>query len=119
LLPSTRRLIRDETISAMKTGVVIVNTARGPIIDEAALVRGLESGKIGSVGLDVFENEPTIHPGLLSNGRAVLLPHIGTMTVDTQKKMEVLVIDNVKSAITKGTLLTRVPDIKPQPVSKL
>jgi glyoxylate reductase len=58
LLPSTRGLINDKTIATMKKGVVIVNTARGPIIDEAALVRGLDSGKISSVGLDVFERSP-------------------------------------------------------------
>ncbi|KAH7367034.1 D-isomer specific 2-hydroxyacid dehydrogenase [Plectosphaerella cucumerina] len=119
LLPSTRGLINDKTIATMKKGVVIVNTARGPIIDEAALVRSLDSGKISSVGLDVFEKEPAILPGLLNNPRAVLLPHIGTMTVDTQKKMEVLVIDNVKSALSHGKLLTKVPDVGTPPISKL
>ncbi|KAH6695334.1 D-isomer specific 2-hydroxyacid dehydrogenase [Plectosphaerella plurivora] len=119
LLPSTRGLINDKTIATMKKGVVIVNTARGPIIDEAALVRGLDSGKISSVGLDVFEKEPAILPGLLDNPRAVLLPHIGTMTVDTQKKMEVLVIDNVKNALSQGKLLTKVPDVGTPPASKL
>jgi D-3-phosphoglycerate dehydrogenase len=96
-----------------------VNTSRGPIIDEAALVKGLESGKISSVGLDVFEKEPTIQPGLLNNPRAVLLPHTGTMTVDMQRKMEVLVIDNVKSAPSAGKLLTKVPDVCTRPPSKL
>jgi len=119
LLPSTRGLISDKAISLMKKGAVIVNTARGPIIDEEALVRGLESGKLSSVGLDVFENEPKIHPGLLGSSRAILLPHVGTMTVDTQRKMEVLVIDNVKSALSTGKLLTKVPDVGTPQTSKL
>jgi D-3-phosphoglycerate dehydrogenase len=119
LLPSTRGLINDKTIATMKKGVVIVNTARGAIIDEAALVRGLDSGKISSVGLDVFEKEPAILPDLLNNPRPVLLPHIGTITVDTQKEMEVLVIENIKSALSHGKLLTKIPDVGTPPISKL
>ncbi|PHH92622.1 hypothetical protein CDD83_6549 [Cordyceps sp. RAO-2017] len=111
--PATKGLIGANELEAMKDGVIIVNTARGPIIDEAALVRSLESGKVRSVGLDVYEKEPEIHPGLLAHPGAVLLPHIGTATVDTQKRMEVLVIDNVKSAVTQGKLLTPVPEQRP------
>lgn len=66
----------------MKQGVVIINTARGPIIDEQALVDALESGKVWSCGLDVYENEPTVHPGLIAHPRAMLLPHLGTYTVE-------------------------------------
>lgn len=108
--PATIGLLNDAAFAQMKNGVIIVNTARGPIIDEAALVRNLESGRVYSVGLDVYEQEPKVHPGLLSNPNAVLLPHIGTVTVDTQKRMEVLVIDNVKSAVAGKGLLTQVPE---------
>jgi lactate dehydrogenase-like 2-hydroxyacid dehydrogenase len=66
----------------MKPGVVIVNTARGAVIDEAALVAALDSGQVASVGLDVYENEPTIHPGLLANPHVILVPHMGTWTVE-------------------------------------
>ncbi|CAK7201486.1 hypothetical protein SEUCBS139899_004191 [Sporothrix eucalyptigena] len=117
LSPATTHLLNDAAFAQMKDGVIIVNTARGPIIDEAALVRNLESGKVWSVGLDVFEQEPKIHPGLLSSPRAVLLPHIGTATTDTQKRMEVLVIDNVKSAIAGKGLLTQVPEQVPPKAS--
>lgn len=110
LSPATTGLLGDAAFAQMKDGVIIVNTARGPIIDEAALVRSLESGKVWSVGLDVYEQEPRVHPGLLNNPRAVLLPHIGTATTDTQKRMEVLVIDNVASAVTGKGLLTQVPE---------
>ena len=66
----------------MKDGVVIVNTARGAVIDEDALVRALDSGKVWSCGLDVYEEEPKIHPGLLSNPHVMLVPHMGTWTVE-------------------------------------
>jgi lactate dehydrogenase-like 2-hydroxyacid dehydrogenase len=72
----------------MKKGVVIVNTARGAVMDEAALVEALESGHVGSAGLDVYEQEPHVHPGLLGNPRVLLVPHMGTWTVETETKME-------------------------------
>ncbi|CAK7216592.1 hypothetical protein SCUCBS95973_002859 [Sporothrix curviconia] len=110
LSPATTHLLDDAAFAKMKDGVIIVNTARGPVIDEAALVRNLDAGKVWSVGLDVFEKEPAVHAGLLQHPHAVLLPHIGTATKDTQKRMEVLVIDNVTSAITGKGLLTQVPE---------
>ena len=79
----TRHFIGREEISMMKDGVVIVNTARGPIIDEEALVEALESGKVFGAGLDVFEREPEIHEGLIRNNNTVLLPHTGTATYET------------------------------------
>jgi D-3-phosphoglycerate dehydrogenase len=82
--PATKHLIGKDQLNMMKDGVSIVNTARGAIIDEAALTESLESGKVWSVGLDVYEKEPEINPGLLKHSGAVLLPHIGTATVDTQ-----------------------------------
>lgn len=62
----------------MKKGIVIVNTARGAVMDEAALVEALESGQVRSAGLDVYEQEPDVHPGLLSNPHVLLVPHMGT-----------------------------------------
>lgn len=112
LNPSTKHIIGKDQFAAMKDGVVIVNTARGALIDEAALVDALKSGKVWTCGLDVFEEEPKIHPGLLECENAVLLPHIGTATFETQRDMEILVIDNLKSAITSDKLLTQVPEQK-------
>ena len=66
----------------MKDGVVVVNTARGAVMDEDALVQALDSGKVRSAGLDVFENEPKVHPGLISNPNVMLVPHMGTWTVE-------------------------------------
>jgi glyoxylate reductase len=109
---STRHIISKPEFDLMKTGVVIVNTARGPIIDEAALVDALNEGKVFSAGLDVFEEEPKIHPGLLENERVVLLPHIGTATWETQRDMELLVLENLRSAVEGKGLLTQLPEQK-------
>jgi glyoxylate reductase len=108
LNPNTRHIISHAEFAKMKDGVVIVNTARGAVMDEAALVEALDNGKVATAGLDVYEDEPNIHPGLIRNENVLLVPHLGTHTYETQKAMEVLVIDNIRSAITKGKLLTRV-----------
>ena len=81
---STRHIIGAPEFKKMRDGVIIINTARGKLIDEAALVSALESGKVFSAGLDVYEEEPTIHEGLLKSDKVVLLPHIGTATFETQ-----------------------------------
>ncbi len=81
---STRHIIGREQFAQMKDGVVIVNTARGRLMDEGALVDALRSGKVWTAGLDVFEEEPKIHAGLLENENVMLLPHIGTSTYETQ-----------------------------------
>ncbi|PSN72139.1 D-isomer-specific 2-hydroxyacid dehydrogenase-like protein [Corynespora cassiicola Philippines] len=109
---STRHIIAKPQFDQMKDGVIIINTARGPLIDEAALVDALKSGKVWTAGLDVFEEEPKIHPGLLEAENVVLLPHIGTATFETQRDMELLVLDNLKSAIQSDKLLTQVPEQK-------
>jgi len=108
LNPSTRHIISYTEFGKMKDGVVIVNTARGAVMNEAALVDALESGKVASAGLDVYEEEPTINPRLIKNERVLLLPHMGTHTRETHKTMEVMVIDNLRAAITKGELLNPV-----------
>ncbi|KAJ6108321.1 glyoxylate reductase [Penicillium sp. IBT 18751x] len=94
----------------MKDGVVVVNTARGAVMDEAALVEALDSGKVFSAGLDVFEEEPTIHPGLLSNPNVILVPHMGTWTIETLTAMEEWAIENVRLALTTGKLKSPVPE---------
>jgi glyoxylate reductase len=108
LNPKTRHIISHAEFAKMKDGIVVVNTARGAVMDEAALVDALDSGKVASAGLDVYEDEPTIHPGLMKNENVLLVPHLGTHTFETQKAMEVLVINNIRAAITKGELLTPV-----------
>jgi glyoxylate reductase len=112
LNPSTRHIISKAQFDIMKQGVIIVNTARGPIIDEAALVEALDSGKVFSAGLDVFEEEPKIHPGLMQNENVVLLPHVGTSTWETQKDMELLVLENLRSAVEGKGLVTQVAEQK-------
>ena len=112
LNPSTRHIIGKAQFDMMKDGVVVVNTARGPIIDEAALVDALGSGKVFSAGLDVFEEEPKIHPGLVGNENVVLLPHVGTSTWETQRDMELLVLENLRSAVEGRGLVTQVAEQK-------
>jgi len=108
----TRHIISTAQFDLMKPGVVIVNTARGAVIDEAALVQALKDGKVWSVGLDVYEEEPKIHPGLIENPHVMLVPHMGTWTVETQKKMEDWCISNVRSAVEKGKLVSIVGEQK-------
>lgn len=108
----TRHIISASEFQKMKDGVVIVNTARGALINEKELVGALESGKVASAGLDVFENEPAVEDGLLNNPRVVLLPHIGTNTYETQRDMELLVLMNLESGVDKGKLLTPIPEQK-------
>ncbi|KAM0470537.1 hypothetical protein ACHAPX_009904 [Trichoderma viride] len=112
LNPSTRHSVAAPEFALMKPGIVIVNTARGAVMDEAALVDALASGKVSSVGLDVYENEPEIHPGLLANDNVLLVPHMGTWTQETQQKMEEWTIDNVRLAVTQGKLKSIVPEQK-------
>ncbi|KAG0134107.1 D-isomer specific 2-hydroxyacid dehydrogenase [Tuber indicum] len=107
---ATRHIISSNEFSKMKDGVVIVNTARGAVMDEEALVQALASGKVRSCGLDVYEEEPKVHPGLLSNPRVMLIPHMGTYTHETLKAMECWTIDNLHSAISTGKLKSPIPE---------
>jgi len=102
LTPQTRHLINRESFAAMKPNAIIVNTARGPIIDENALVEALAAKRIFAAGLDVFENEPTIHPELIADPRVVLTPHIGSAEVRYRELMTEMVCENA-AAILAGT----------------
>jgi glyoxylate reductase len=106
----TRHLIGAPEISKMKRGVVIVNTARGAIIDEAAMAAGLDEGQIAAVGLDVYEKEPVVNERLLANDRALLIPHLGTHTVETLAQMEGLAMENARRGVFGEELLTVVPE---------
>lgn len=108
---STHHLINNESISKMKDGVVIVNTARGPVIDEKALIKHLKSGKVFSAGLDVFENEPFgVDQELISLPNVVSLPHMGTHTMETIASMEEFVVKNIRSFIETGKAKTLVSE---------
>jgi glyoxylate reductase len=99
LTPETRHLIGREALAAMKPTAVVVNTSRGPVIDEAALAEALEAGEIFAAGLDVFENEPQVHPKLLQLDNAVIIPHLGSATVETRDAMGLLAVENLTAAL--------------------
>ncbi|WP_426297976.1 2-hydroxyacid dehydrogenase [Arthrobacter sp. R-11] len=97
--PATHHLIGAEELSAMKSTAYLVNTARGPIIDEAALATALRTGVIAGAGLDVFEKEPQVYPELLDLENVVLVPHLGSATVETRTAMAVLAADNTLAVL--------------------
>jgi glyoxylate reductase len=117
LLPETRHLIGREEIRAMRRDAFLVNTARGPIVDEDALVEGLAAGEIAGAALDVFEHEPTVHEGLLGLDNVVLTPHLGSATHETRTAMGMLCVSALKSVLLEG----RVPEnvVNRQAVSSL
>lgn len=95
LLPDTRHLINAASFSKMKRTAYLINTTRGPVVDEAALVEALNSAQIAGAGLDVYEHEPKVHRGLLALKNVVLTPHIGSASVETRTKMAVMAGENV------------------------
>lgn len=99
LNPATRHLIGEAELRSMKPTAILVNTARGPIVDEAALVKALAEHWIAGAGLDVFEREPQVHPGLLVCPHAVLAPHIGSATVETRLKITMMAAENAVAAM--------------------
>ena len=99
LTPETRHLFSTDQFRAMKDTAVLVNTSRGPVVDEAALARALRNGEIFGAGLDVFENEPEVHPDLLDLDNAVIIPHLGSATGDTRRAMGLVAVENVFAAL--------------------
>lgn len=99
LAQETHHLIGARELSLMKSSAILVNVARGPVVDEEALVSALKEGRILGAGLDVFEREPKVHPELLTLRNVVLTPHIGSATWATRRKMAALAVDNVLAAL--------------------
>ena len=94
-MPSTHHLIGDRELSLMKPGAILINTARGPIVDEKELVKALQSGIIAGAGLDVFENEPAVEPGLMTMENVVILPHIASASLKTRTLMATMASENI------------------------
>ncbi len=109
LTDETRHLFDRDAFARMKPTAILVNVARGPVVDEDALVRALEEGTIAGAGIDVFEHEPDVHPGLIRlRERVVLTPHLGSATRETRRAMAQLAVDNVLAVLTGERPLTPV-----------
>jgi glyoxylate reductase len=103
LLPETRHLINAQSLKTMKKTAYLVNASRGPVVDEAALVQALEEGWIAGAGIDVFEDEPKVNPGLLDLPNVVLAPHIGSASSETRLHMANLAVDNCLAVLEGRT----------------
>ena len=101
LTPETTHLIGADELERMKPEAVLVNTSRGPVVDESALADALVEGRIFAAGLDVYEEEPEVHPKLLELENVVLAPHIGSASIETRDKMAALAAENL-AAVLRG-----------------
>ena len=102
LTPETRHLVDTGALAAMKPTAVLVNTARGPVVDEAALVEALQTGAIAGAALDVFEHEPAVSEELLAMENVVLTPHIASATRETRHAMGMLVVSALRAVLLEG-----------------
>ena len=100
-VPETKGIINADTLRQMKPGAILINTARGDLVREEALAQALEEGRLGGAGLDVYLEEPAVHARLRAAPRAVLLPHIGSATLETRRQMAAIAVANVQ-ALLKG-----------------
>ncbi len=108
LTTETHHLITAERLAQMRADAYLVNTTRGPVVDEGALAEALRSGVIRGAGLDVFEHEPEVHPGLLELENVVLIPHLGSATIETRTAMAVLAARNAEAVLSGEEPLTPV-----------
>ncbi|HTY06585.1 MAG TPA: D-glycerate dehydrogenase [Gemmatimonadales bacterium] len=106
--PETRGMIGPETLALMKPGAILINTARGDLVREEAVAIALEEGTLGAAGLDVFTEEPAVHPRLLAAPRTVLLPHLGSATWPTRRRMAETALANVRAVLGGRPPLTPV-----------
>jgi len=102
LTPETRHLVGGAALKAMRREAVLVNTTRGPVVDEAALVEALREGEIAGAALDVYEREPELHPGLFELENVVLAPHVGSATVEAREAMAGLCVEALRAVLLEG-----------------
>jgi lactate dehydrogenase-like 2-hydroxyacid dehydrogenase len=100
--PATRHWLNAERIAMLKQGAIVVNTGRGTTVDDAALVAALKSGHVLAAGLDVYDGEPKVYPGYLELENVVLLPHLGSATVETRDAMGFRALDNLDAVLLRG-----------------
>jgi lactate dehydrogenase-like 2-hydroxyacid dehydrogenase len=100
LVPTTRHLLNKERLAMMKKTAYLINTSRGPVIDEVALVHALQNNVIAGAGLDVFENEPALAPGLVECENVVITPHIASATSETREKMSAVAAQAIIDALS-------------------
>jgi lactate dehydrogenase-like 2-hydroxyacid dehydrogenase len=108
LTPETTHYIDAEALARMKPTAFLINTSRGPVVDEKALVAALEAGRLAGAGLDVFEREPAIEAALLGMPNVVLTPHVGSGSVETRTKMAVMALENCLAVLSGGRPATPV-----------
>jgi lactate dehydrogenase-like 2-hydroxyacid dehydrogenase len=106
--PETAKIVNKDVLEALGPNGILVNVARGAVVDEAALVEALASGKLGGAGLDVFEKEPKVPEALLTMDNVVLAPHVGSGTYETRRAMSQLVLDNLDAKFAGKPLLTEI-----------
>lgn len=104
LTAETRHLLDAAALGRMKPSAVLVNTSRGPIVDEAALVEALRAGRLAGAALDVFEHEPEVHPGLLALDNVVLVPHLGSATQETRVAMGMLCVEALRAVLLEDRI---------------
>ena len=109
LTPATHHLIGARELAWMRPAAFLINTARGPIIDEEALVEALKTGVIAGAGLDVYEQEPAMHSGLAQLKQVVLLPHLGSATLHARVQMGLICLENIQAVLDGRPALNRVP----------
>lgn len=102
MLPEHHHLIGPQQLAVMKPTAILINTARGPIVDEAALVDALRAGRLTAAGFDVYENEPRLAPGLAELPNVVLLPHLGSATTATRQQMSRMAAENAIAVLSGG-----------------
>jgi glyoxylate reductase len=107
-VPETKGIINADTLRQMKPTAILINTARGDLVREEALALALEEGRLGAAGLDVYVEEPAIHPRLRAAPRTVLLPHIGSATLETRRQMAAIAVANVQAVLAGEPPLTPV-----------
>jgi lactate dehydrogenase-like 2-hydroxyacid dehydrogenase len=105
---ATKHLVNAEVLEALGPDGILINVARGSVVDEAALVDALQSGKLGAAGLDVFEAEPKVPQALKAMDNVVLLPHVGSATIETRRAMGDLTCDNLSQYLRNGTVITAI-----------